>query len=158
MQRLCATEKHWLRQVFGLEHMVLMRSRRWECKPPVSCCISLSQRRSNFRNVDELRELSPKSAMQHRFHVSPQGTSSVDVPFYPRGPVDALRELKEAGCHLASQEWVDNHWFLILWKLAGMAALDPESEVSINRRRWSWTETVRQLRYRYVSSMFCSSN
>jgi len=92
--------------------------------------------------------------MQHRFHVSPQGIPSVDVPFYPRGPVDALRELKEAGCHLATQEWVDNHWSLILWKLAGMAALDPESEVDINRRRWSWTETVRQLRYRYVSSMF----
>lgn len=148
MQRLCATEKLWLRQVFGLEHMVLMRSRRWECKPPVLSCISPFQCSSNFRNGDELRGLSPKSAMQHRFHVSPQGIPNVDVPFDPRGPVEALRELKEAGCHLATQEWVDNHWSLILWKLAGMAALDPESEVNINRRRWSWVETVRQLRYR----------
>jgi hypothetical protein len=150
VQRLCATEKLSLYQGFGLENTILMRSRRWECKPPVSSCALLFQCSSNFRNVDELRGLSSKSAMQHRFHVSPQ--------FYPRGPVDALRELKEAGCHLATQEWVDNHWSLILWKLASMAALDPESEVNINRRRWSWSETIRQLQYRYVSSVFCFSN
>jgi len=65
--------------------------------------------------------------------------------------VDALRELKAAGCHLATQEWVDNHWFLILWKLAGMVALDPESEADVDRRRWNWAETMRQLQYRYAS-------
>lgn len=30
-----------------------------------------------------------------------------------------------------------------------MAALDPESEVDVDRRRWSWAETMRQLQYRY---------
>jgi breast cancer 2 susceptibility protein len=40
---------------------------------------------------------------------------------------------------------------LILWKLAGMAALDPESEADVDRRRWCWAETMRQLQYRYAS-------
>ena len=104
---------------------------------------------SHFRNV---AEFSLKSALQHRFHLFPQSIPSSDlVPLRPRGPIDALRELKAAGCHLATQEWVDNHWSLILWKLAGMAALDPESEADVDRRRWSWAETMRQLQYRYAS-------
>ncbi|KAH9980761.1 hypothetical protein BJV74DRAFT_897318 [Russula compacta] len=61
------------------------------------------------------------------------------------------------GCHLATQEWVDNHWSLILWKLAGTVALDPESEVDVNKRRWSWTETMRQLRYRYEKELNCGA-
>ena len=101
---------------------------------------------SHFRNV---AEFSLKSALRHRFHLSLQS-----IPLRPRGPADALRELKAASCHLATQEWVDNHWSLILWKLAGMAALDPESEVDVDRRRWSWAETMRQLQYRYVLFRF----
>jgi breast cancer 2 susceptibility protein len=54
---------------------------------------------------------------------------------------------------LATQEWVDNHWSLILWKLAGMTTLNPECEVDVHQRRWSWVETMRQLRYRYVSPL-----
>ncbi|KAI9453574.1 hypothetical protein BJY52DRAFT_1288754 [Lactarius psammicola] len=69
------------------------------------------------------------------------------------GPTDALRELKTTGCTLATQEWVDNHWSLILWKLAGMVALDPESEVDEHRRRWSWNEMMRQLCYRYEKEL-----
>jgi breast cancer 2 susceptibility protein len=57
------------------------------------------------------------------------------------------------GGNLATQGWVDNHWTLILWKLAGMAALDPMRELEVDRKRWSWTEMMRQLRYRYASSL-----
>jgi breast cancer 2 susceptibility protein len=122
-------------------------SQTWECESSISFQVAVCQTRSNFRNV---AEFSLKSALQHRFHLSPQNTpSSGLVPLRPRGSTDALRELKAAGCHLATQEWVDNHWSLILWKLAGMAALDPESEADVDRRRWSWAETMRQLQYRY---------
>ena len=31
-----------------------------------------------------------------------------------------------------------------------MAALDPESEADVDRRRWCWAETIRQLLYRYA--------
>jgi breast cancer 2 susceptibility protein len=31
-----------------------------------------------------------------------------------------------------------------------MAALDPESEADVDRRRWCWAETIRQLQYRYA--------
>lgn len=99
----------------------------------------------------ELHGFTLKSALQHRFHLGFPSTDTVLLR--PRGPIDALRELKAIGCYLATQEWVDNHWSLILWKLAGTVALDPESEVDVDRRRWSWTETIRQLRYRYVSPL-----
>jgi breast cancer 2 susceptibility protein len=126
-------------------------SQTWECKSFVSFQATAGHHRSNFRNVAELLDLSLKSALQHRFHLSIQGILSSDpVPLHLRGSVDALRDLKAIGCHLATQEWVDNHWSLILWKLAGMAALDPESEADVDRRRWSWSETMRQLQYRYA--------
>ncbi|KAI9444587.1 hypothetical protein H4582DRAFT_2070318 [Lactarius indigo] len=96
-------------------------------------------------NVAELRDLSPKSAIRYRFRTA----SHVD----PQGPTDALRELKAFGCTLATQEWVDNHWSLILWKLVGMVALDPDSEIDEHQRRWSWKETMRQLRYRYEKEL-----
>jgi len=48
------------------------------------------------------------------------------------------------------QEWVDNHWGLVLWKLAGMVCLDPQSEDSA-AKRWCWKEVMRQLRYRYMN-------
>ena len=117
----------------------------------VSFQVAVCHHLSNFRNVAELLDLSLKSALQHRFHLSSQGRSSDPVPPHPGGSVDALRELKAIGCHLATQKWVDNHWSLILWKLAGMAAFDPESETDVDRRRWSWAETMRQLQYRYAS-------
>ncbi|KAI0297548.1 hypothetical protein B0F90DRAFT_1738028 [Multifurca ochricompacta] len=97
-------------------------------------------------NVAELRSINPKSAIQYRFHLSSQ--------VEPQGPSHALRELMAIGCTLATQEWVDNHWSLIIWKLAGMVALDPESEGEVvDRRRWSWAETMRQLRYRYEKEL-----
>ena len=66
------------------------------------------------------------------------------------GPKAALDELKRLGCTLATKPWVENHWGLILWKLAGMVCLDPASENDPRRKRWCWREVIRQLRYRYV--------
>lgn len=60
----------------------------------------------------------------------------------------ALEELHAKGCTLAKQAWVDNHWSLILWKLAGMVALDPMSESDPSKKRWCWPEVIRQLMYR----------
>lgn len=119
-----------------------------ECESCFSFHVAVSHHRPSFGNADELRSFGLKSALQHRFRLSPQDTASSDSVSHLHGPVDALRELKAAGCHLATQEWVDNHWSLILWKLAGMAALDLESEVDVDRRRWCWAETMRQLQYR----------
>lgn len=62
----------------------------------------------------------------------------------------ALVELQSLGCSLVTKEWVDNHWGLILWKLAGMVCLDPGRERDMDARRWSWDEVMRQLRYRFV--------
>lgn len=114
----------------------------------VSFNVAVSHHRPNFRNATELRNFGLKSALQHRFRPSPQETAGSDSVSHLQGPVDALRELKAAGCHLATKEWVDNHWSLILWKLAGMAALDLESEADVDRRRWCWAETMRQMKYR----------
>ncbi|KAJ7269415.1 hypothetical protein B0H12DRAFT_1208887 [Mycena haematopus] len=53
------------------------------------------------------------------------------------------------GCALATKLWVDNHWALILWKLAGMVCLDPAREKDPQAKRWCWAEVIRQLLYRY---------
>ncbi len=64
------------------------------------------------------------------------------------GPSAAFERLQTAGCTLATQEWVDNHWSLILWKLAGLAYLQPEREWYDDQKRWCWDEVYRQLLYR----------
>ena len=118
---------------------------------PVSFHVAVCHHGPNFRTAAELRNFGQKFALQYKFRLFPQDILSPDpVSLHLQGSADALRELKAAGCHLATQPWVDNHWFLILWKLAGMAALDPESEADVDRRRWCWAETMRQLRYRYA--------
>lgn len=58
---------------------------------------------------------------------------------------DALDELHSKGCTTATLPWVQNHWALVLWKLAAMVRLAPSSA----NERWSWTELIRQLLYRY---------
>ncbi|KIP11131.1 hypothetical protein PHLGIDRAFT_100069 [Phlebiopsis gigantea 11061_1 CR5-6] len=65
------------------------------------------------------------------------------------GPEEILFELKARGCKLATEAWVDNHYGLILWKLAGMVGLDPQKEADETKRRWCWNELLRQFLYRY---------
>jgi len=62
--------------------------------------------------------------------------------------VAALDELHARGCTLATKPWIENHWALVLWKLAGLAALDPKNESDPARQRWCWPEVIRQLLYR----------
>uniref|UniRef100_V5GGE5 BRCA2 OB1 domain-containing protein n=2 Tax=Kalmanozyma brasiliensis (strain GHG001) TaxID=1365824 RepID=V5GGE5_KALBG len=57
----------------------------------------------------------------------------------------ALEELLARGCSAAKLPWVQNHWTLILWKLAALVRLEPSSAPE----RWSWDELIRQLLYRY---------
>ncbi|KAF8527565.1 hypothetical protein BU17DRAFT_39718 [Hysterangium stoloniferum] len=57
------------------------------------------------------------------------------------------------GCHLVTKEWVDNHWSLILWKMIGMACLEPEKIA----KKWSWDEVMRQLHMRYQRELAGSS-
>lgn len=60
-------------------------------------------------------------------------------------PSSALVELKRVGAHLVDLSWVQNHWSLILWKLAAYAQARPfESKLW-----WCFEEVMRQLRYRY---------
>ncbi|TKY84780.1 hypothetical protein EX895_005860 [Sporisorium graminicola] len=57
----------------------------------------------------------------------------------------AFEELRARGCSNVEMSWVQNHWTLILWKLAAMVRFEPSSAPE----RWSWTELIRQLLYRY---------
>jgi hypothetical protein len=92
------------------------------------------------RNVEEMSQITPETAIHYSFY-SPSG---------PLGPAAAFTELRNAGCTLATEDWVHNHWGLILWKQAGMLCLEPTGA-----KRWSWEETMNQLRYRYASTQSC---
>ncbi|CAL1694441.1 unnamed protein product [Somion occarium] len=103
-------------------------------------------------NTAELLQINPSTALYYSFHTaSPFPITSSQIPLtqVTLGSAAAYKELQESGCTLATQEWVDNHWILILWKLAGMAALEPDREHDVSRKRWCWREVMRQLRHRY---------
>ena len=59
----------------------------------------------------------------------------------------ALTTLKLDGCHLATQKWVKNHWAQIVWKLAGQVQAQPE----LFSEKWTSTEVLNQLRYRFAT-------
>ncbi|KAJ7361422.1 hypothetical protein DFH08DRAFT_844079 [Mycena albidolilacea] len=101
--------------------------------------------------ASELKQITPALALYYSFH-TPSSTPPSDAsPSPPKllGPDAALEELLERGCTLATKLWVDNHWALILWKLAGMVCLDPARESDPQAKRWCWAEVMRQLLYRY---------
>ncbi|OSD03321.1 hypothetical protein PYCCODRAFT_1444654 [Trametes coccinea BRFM310] len=101
-------------------------------------------------NVEELRQMRPSNAVYYRFH---SAIASVDIgdpaDSEELGPKAAFVHLREHGCHLATQEWVANHYGLILWKLAGLVCMEPEREQDPRTKRWCWPEVIRQLLYRY---------
>lgn len=61
------------------------------------------------------------------------------------GNAEAFARLKHEGCELVTAKWVDNHWSLILWKLAGQVKAKP----SLFEEKWNWYEVLCQLKYRY---------
>ncbi|KAL5536048.1 hypothetical protein ACEPAF_4152 [Sanghuangporus sanghuang] len=100
-------------------------------------------------NIAELKLITPQTAPFYVFHtpashVSSQASGSSSASL---GPAEALAHLHKTG-RMATREWVDNHWALILWKLAGLAALDPERE-STPSRRWCWRVVMEQLEKRH---------
>ncbi|KAF7303152.1 hypothetical protein MKEN_01278900 [Mycena kentingensis (nom. inval.)] len=100
--------------------------------------------------VSELERITPSLALYYNFHTTT--SELIDAPSTPArvfGPAAALEELLALGCSLATKRWVENHWCLILWKLAGMVCLEPELERDPQTKRWCWEEVFRQLLYRY---------
>lgn len=60
------------------------------------------------------------------------------------GPTQAHQMLRKAGAIHASQQWVTNHWSLIVWKLAAITRHKPKED-----EHWfTWEEVCRQLKYR----------
>lgn len=96
-----------------------------------------------------LCQITPENARYYNFLTTestpPPASFAVKAAL---GPKDALKDLLRRGCTFATQPWVDNHWSLILWKLAGMVALDPIRETKPGETRWCWPEVIRQLLYR----------
>lgn len=110
--------------------------------------------------IEELSQIStPSLALYYSFFTTPQPSDSPSVQVEDRiGPAAALETLLAHGCSRATKAWVDNAWCLILWKLAGMVALEPEREAGSSTfggvtagPRWCWEEVWRQLLYRCVN-------
>lgn len=86
---------------------------------------------------DELWSLNLSNAASYRFRQK-------DLSCL--GPLQALETLKRDACHLAHAKWVDNHWSMILWKLAGEILAKP----LLYDAKWTWDEVLHQLKYRCV--------
>jgi breast cancer 2 susceptibility protein len=106
------------------------------------------------RNIEELKQITPETAIHYGFY-SAESTSPIPgSSSSPRLTAEvAHRELLHQGCTLVTKEWVENHWCMILWKLAGLAALDPDSEQDPKKKRWCWAEVMKQLAYRYEKEL-----
>lgn len=77
--------------------------------------------------------------------------STSETPFSfdcGRGVKSALEQLLRDDCSLATLPWVENHWSLIVWKLAGLVRTRPE----LLAQYWRFEVAVNQLKYRSVSS------
>ena len=111
----------------------------------ISSCLSVI-----CRNVQELSRVKPATAVHYCFYSFTSAPAPSPAQAEPAllNAAAAYTELTRQGCSLATEEWVTNHWCLILWKLAGMAALDPGSEKIESKKRWCWTEVIKQLRQR----------
>ena len=98
------------------------------------------------RTLLELTQITPSLALFYSFRTTSNIVDSEKFEKY--GPSAALADLKRLGCNLVTNSWVENHWSLILWKLAGMVLLNPDEERDPTKRRWCWPEVMRQLLYR----------
>ncbi|THH03452.1 hypothetical protein EW145_g6247 [Phellinidium pouzarii] len=105
-------------------------------------------------NITELSQINPETAIFYVFHTSESYISSTQTQVASAaagvslGPADVHVHLLQAGRTLASRKWVNNHWSLVLWKLAGLACLQPERE-NTPERRWCWRSVLEQFEARY---------
>jgi breast cancer 2 susceptibility protein len=91
---------------------------------------------STFRRPPEIILVNPSTAPYYRF-------SYLDIM---RGPQDVMEEFRAEGLGHVGIEWFENHWRMIVWKLASMVRAKPE----LFQQKWTYREVVRQMKYRYV--------
>ncbi|VDC05801.1 unnamed protein product [Peniophora sp. CBMAI 1063] len=102
--------------------------------------------------VDDLKQITPAVAVYYLFNPSTSPDETPPLTQAMLGPASAYATLQSLGGTLASRPWVDNAWSMILWKLAGLACLDPQREQTPDKR-WSYAHVLEQLRYRYAREL-----
>lgn len=102
-----------------------------------------------FLRPTEIPSINLRNAQYYRFNAPTfSQVASGSTALRPLGTNDALASLREKGCSLATPAWVDNHWAMILWKLASLICACPD----LLRDKWTYHEVVNQLLYRCVRS------
>jgi breast cancer 2 susceptibility protein len=104
----------------------LQSYKKWECE--------LSSGTADI-SPDEIWQLDLSNALTYQF-IADDASLLTNIT--------AFHTLKRDGCALVTQKWVDNHYVMILWKLAGQIPARPE----LFNERWKWSEVIEQLKYR----------
>ncbi|KAG8853126.1 hypothetical protein FRB96_008377 [Tulasnella sp. 330] len=95
---------------------------------------------------NEIPSINLRNAQYYRFNAPTfSQVTSGSAELHPLGTNDALASLREKGCSLATPAWVDNHWAMILWKLASLICASPDRL----KDKWTFQEVLNQLLYRY---------
>lgn len=55
-----------------------------------------------------------------------------------------MSEFQDQGLTHVDIAWVQNHWKMVLWKLASIVKANPD----LFSAKWNYREVVRQLKYR----------
>jgi breast cancer 2 susceptibility protein len=82
----------------------------------------------------EIAKIDPQNASFYHFSV---GTDM-------KGPDDAYKRISTEGCSQIGPTWVEQHWSLILLKLASIVRAKP----ALWETKWTYEEVIRQLKYR----------
>ncbi|GHJ86783.1 hypothetical protein NliqN6_3185 [Naganishia liquefaciens] len=83
----------------------------------------------------EIAVINPVTAQYYRF-------SHLDLM---KGPKDVMDDFRLEGLGHTGVDWFENHWRLVVWKLASLVRAKPQ----LLSEKWSYCEIVRQLKYRY---------
>lgn len=119
----------------GMEGFILVSSVLLRGIPCRARHVSQVARWLLTRRPNELWMLSHSNALRYQF---------IGEDASVLGNRQAFERLTFEGCHLVTQRWVDNHWSLILWKLAGQVLAKPV----LFDEKWNWYEVLCQLKYR----------
>jgi breast cancer 2 susceptibility protein len=91
---------------------------------------------------EDLLHITPSNALHYYFNGPRPGQNGA----HPLGADEAFDYLRSHECSLATQAWVQNHWALVLWKLAAYVCCRTDLFAAV----WTFDEVCRHLMHRQV--------
>lgn len=143
-------DSRWRPPTFDQSSTLLKNFETWTCASspffplspslPLPALADLALLLFDTFSPEEIWEINSSNAAYYSFCDTTDRTRNLDHSI-------ALVELTAAGCEGLTPAWVENHWALVLWKLACLVRSKPSF---FQEEKFSWEEMLKQLKYRFV--------